>query len=71
MIRIHCLAFPLLLLALGSSAFGEILVPDGLALGDPYHLVFVSSTTRDATSGNISDYNDFVQAAADAAGIGI
>lgn len=28
--------------------------------GDKYRVVFVTSTTRDATSSDISDYNDFV-----------
>ncbi len=60
----------LLLLALGSNAFGDILVPAGLNPGDKYHLAFVSSTSRDATSSDIGVYNSFVQAAADAAGIG-
>ena len=38
--------------------------------GDPYHLIYVTSTLRDATSTDIGDYNAFVQADADAAGIG-
>ena len=33
-------------------------------LGDEYHLVFVTSTTRDATSSVIGDYNEFVTDAA-------
>ena len=56
---------------LPASSFGiPIPVPAGLSPGDTYHLVFVTSTTRDATSTNIDDYNDFVQAAANAAGLG-
>lgn len=47
-----------------------IVVPTGLNPGDKYHLVFVTSTTRDATSTAIADYNAFVQLAANAAGIG-
>ena len=39
--------------------------------GDTYQLVFVPSTFTDATSSDIGDYNAFVQAAADAAGIGL
>jgi len=39
--------------------------------GDTYQLVFVTSTFTDATSSDIGDYNAFVQAAADAAGIGL
>ena len=40
------------------------LVPDGLGPGDSFRLLFATSTTRDATSTDISDYNAFVQAAA-------
>ena len=54
-----------------SVASAAIVVPPSLSPGDKYHLVFVTSTTRNATSTNIADYNSFVQAAADAAGIGI
>jgi len=53
-----------------ASAAGAIIAPAGLNPGDKYHLVFVTSTTRDATSTDIADYNAFVQSAADAAGIG-
>ena len=53
-----------------SVASAAIVVPPSLSPGDKYHLVFVTSTTRNATSTNIADYNAFVQAAADAAGIG-
>lgn len=49
---------------------GFIPLPADLEPGDQYQLVFVTGAVRDATSGDISDYNDFVQAAADAAGIG-
>ena len=40
------------------------------APSDPYHLIYVTSTTRDATSTDIADYNAFAQADADAEGIG-
>jgi len=40
------------------------------ALSDPYHLIYVTSALTDATSTDIADYNAFVQADADAAGIG-
>ncbi|MEO1513647.1 MAG: T9SS type A sorting domain-containing protein [Bacteroidota bacterium] len=40
------------------------------AIGDTYRLIFVSSTTRNATSTNIADYNSHVQSAATAAGLG-
>jgi len=54
-----------------SPATAEIHVPPGLNPGDPYHLAFVSSTVRDAYSADITDYDAHVQAAADAAGIGV
>jgi hypothetical protein len=41
-----------------------ITVPSGLNPGDQYRLAFVSSTTRDATSTDIADYNAFVTTAA-------
>lgn len=44
-------------------------VPTDLNPGDQYHLVFVTSTTRDARSSNIADYNQFVQKAAEAVGL--
>jgi hypothetical protein len=43
---------------------GPITVPTGLNPGDQYRLAFVTSTTRDASSSNIADYNAFVTAAA-------
>lgn len=53
------------------SATAQVYVPPGLNPGDTYHLAFVSSTTRDAYSSDITDYDAHVQAAADAAGIGV
>lgn len=41
-----------------------IVVPPGLNPGDSYRLVFVTSTTRDATSANLADYDTFVNLAA-------
>lgn len=38
--------------------------------GDKYRLAFITSTTTDAVSDNIGDYNNFVQAAANSAGLG-
>lgn len=38
--------------------------------GDQFRLAFVTSTTIDATSSDIADYNNHVQAAANAAGLG-
>lgn len=60
------------LAAIGLTLFGlawaaqaaPITTPVGLDPGDQYRLVFVTSTTRDATSTDIADYNAFVNAAA-------
>ena len=49
-----------------NSQAALVLQPAGLNPGDQYRLVFVTSTTRDATSPNIADYNNHVQAAANA-----
>lgn len=54
-----------------SSARAQVPVPPELNPGDTYHLAFVSSTLRDALSSDIADYDKHVQAAADAAGIGV
>ena len=62
--------FLALLLLYFSSANASLVVPVGLNPGDTYHVIFVSSTIRDAISSNIADYDAHVQAAADAAGIG-
>ena len=40
------------------------LVPSGLADGDEFRLLFVTSGTRDGSSSNIANYNTFVQNAA-------
>jgi hypothetical protein len=37
--------------------------------GDTYRLIFVSSTTRDATSSDVADYNTHIQNAANSAGL--
>ncbi len=52
------------------SAQAALVTPAGLNNGDKYHVIFVSSTTRNALSSDIADYDAHVQAAADAAGIG-
>ena len=56
---------------LATGAAAQTVVPDdwplkpsGLSAGDQFRLMFVTSTTRDATSTNIADYNSFVQARA-------
>lgn len=63
-----------LVLAGAETSFGgdppRLPPPPGLEVGAKYHYVFVSSTTRDGTSGDVEDYDAHVQAAADAAGIG-
>ena len=46
--------------ATSAAAFTIDWVPDDLNPGDSYHLVFVTSGTRNASSTDISDYNDFV-----------
>jgi len=54
-------------LAMAGAAQASIkTMPTGLYLGDQFRLVFVTSTTRDALSTNIADYNAFVTAAATA-----
>jgi uncharacterized protein (TIGR03382 family) len=41
-----------------------IVAPPGLSLGDHYRLIFVTLNSRNATSSNIDDYNQFVTQAA-------
>jgi hypothetical protein len=55
---------------ISTSTYAVLFVPVGLAPGDSYQLAFVTSVGTNATSGDINSYNSFVQAAADAAGIG-
>ena len=43
---------------------GWALTPSGLAVGTKFRLLFVTSTTRDATATDIATYNTFVQTAA-------
>lgn len=54
---------------LGSARAGTILstdplVPAGLSEGDSFRFVFVTTDTITGTSGNIADYNNFVQSQA-------
>ena len=51
-------------LASVTPAMAISIVPTGLSPGDQYRLAFVTSTTRDALSSNIADYNAFVSSAA-------
>lgn len=56
------------LLTCGSLLRAEpIRQPPALEPGDQYRIIFVTSETRDATSTEIQEYNDFVQAVADSA----
>lgn len=59
-------AAAMLLASATVSRAAPITVPTILNPGDQYRLAFVTSTTRDATSSNIADYNAFVTAAANA-----
>jgi hypothetical protein len=59
-----------LVLCASTGARAALFVPSGLAPGDIYQLAFVTSGTTSATSADIGDYNSFVQAAANAAGMG-
>ncbi len=59
-----CLAVSSLGLTAFSALAAPITIPTGLNPGDQYRIAFVTSTTRDATSSNIADYNAFVTAAA-------
>jgi len=52
------------------SLGGNIPIPAELGPGDRFHLIFSSNATRDGTSGDIANYNSFVQEAADSAGVG-
>ena len=61
-------AAALLVLPAGASAQAQnevrstwALTPSGLAEGDQFRLIFVSSTRREATSSDIEVYNTFVQ----------
>ena len=71
MTRFFPVAFSLALFIVASAFAGNIPVPPDLDPGAPYHLVFVSSVGRNATSSDIGHYDSHVQQAADAAGIGV
>ena len=49
---------------LSSQSEAALLHPGDLNPGDEYRYAFVTSTTRDATSTNIADYDSFVNTAA-------
>src|SRR5262245_33099735 len=48
---------------------GFMLAPAGLAPGDQFRAVFLSSATRDAQSSNIADYDQFITNLAVASGL--
>jgi PEP-CTERM motif-containing protein len=65
---VRCLGL-LLLAVVGVASRADaalVTVPPSLTTGDTYRLVFVTSTTRDATSTSIADYNTHVSDAANA-----
>ncbi len=49
----------------GAARAAVVTVPAGLNVGDQYRLAFVTSTTRDALSPDIADYNAFVTSIAE------
>jgi len=58
-------AIGLVVVGVGSTAHAVIITtPTDLAPGDEYRLAFVTTSTRDASSNNIDDYNQFVTTAA-------
>ena len=69
----RCLLLLILLCGMPAIALSDpvTLVPTDLNAGETYHLVFITSTVRDATSADITVYDAFVQAAADEAGGGL
>jgi hypothetical protein len=54
-----------------SLANAGVVLPGDLNPGDHYRIIFISSTMGDALSSNISDYDAFVTAAANASGSGL
>lgn len=67
-IRTLHLAFACLFVLNCGMAQAALEAPSGLQSGDEYRLVFVTSGFHNAASSNISDYNSYVQNAADAVG---
>lgn len=59
------------LLVFTTSCRLPYLHPGELGLGDQYHLVFVTSGTRNATSSSLSDYNSFVQSQAQSSSLAL
>jgi hypothetical protein len=70
MSRRHLIAPVLVMLFLFSAeSSGALMTPSGLNPGDQFRFVFVTSTTLDASSTSIGDYDTFVQGLADAANL--
>lgn len=62
------LIFPVMCLALLANTLSAAIIhPGSLVDGDKYRYAFVTSTTRDATSSDIADYDAHVNAAIDVA----
>lgn len=59
-------ALPLAIASVSQAAV--LTTPPGLDPGSSYRIMFITTTTRNATSLNINDYNNFVDAAANANG---
>ncbi|NCR77087.1 MAG: PEP-CTERM sorting domain-containing protein [Microcystis aeruginosa K13-06] len=57
---IVCAGVALATLGTSAAQAALVVVPPGLNPGDQYRLVFVTDGTRDATSSDIDDYNNFV-----------
>jgi hypothetical protein len=68
--RLLAAFYAVILLLITTTTNAALIVPPGLAPGETYQLVFVTSGITTATSADISYYNTFVQSAANAAGIG-
>ncbi|MDP1592516.1 MAG: hypothetical protein Q8M07_32435, partial [Prosthecobacter sp.] len=63
------IAGALLLATGGTPANAQLRPPPGLAPGERYRFVFVTSGTGDATNTDITPYDNFVSNAAVAAGL--
>jgi hypothetical protein len=55
------LAFFSLLTIASNIPAADLVTPAGLNPGDSFRYIFLTTATRNATSGNIADYNTFVQ----------
>jgi hypothetical protein len=64
MSRVIVFAVTLACILASAGVQAGIVIPGGLHPGDHYYLAFVTDGAQDATSSNIADYNQFVQAQA-------